>query len=206
VTVHSSAIIRAGRRFCTRFPSSFVRAKCQTAQAIVRLAQPKMPAETSNGTSGRLNVRIRYLLAGAAASRDFDGTGVVALCRGLSSFRTWRGVVAVNYHRTSFKPSRAAHVWGKCMRSLSKLAIAFVVAAAAYGVLHPVGGNNGVRAIRTNDKMERRLIWQGDGQQDQNLKLLLAQKIFAGDGAVSARPGAPGDRSSSADGQGRPSS
>lgn len=89
------------------------------------------------------------------------------------------------------------------MRSLSKLAIACVVVAATYGVLHPGGGDNRVLAVRTNDRMERHLIWQGAGQNDQNLKLLLAEKIFEGGGSVSARPG---DRSSRADGQGRPSS
>jgi hypothetical protein len=92
------------------------------------------------------------------------------------------------------------------MRSLTKLAIAFVLVAAAYGVLHPVGGNNQKIAVRTNDRIERHLIWQGDGQNDQNLKLLLAEKIYEGGGGVSVRPGEPADRSSSADGQGRPSS
>jgi hypothetical protein len=92
------------------------------------------------------------------------------------------------------------------MRSLTKLAITFVVVAAAYGVLHPIGGDNRVLAVRTNNKMERHLIWQGDGQNDQNLKLLLAEKIYEGGGRVSDRPGDPSDRSSSTDGQGRPSS
>jgi hypothetical protein len=92
------------------------------------------------------------------------------------------------------------------MRRLTKLAIAFILVAAAYGVLHPVGGDNRVIALRTNDRMERQLIWQGAGQNDQNLKLLLAQKIYAGDGSVSDRHGDAGNRSSSADGQGRPSS
>ncbi len=92
------------------------------------------------------------------------------------------------------------------MRSLTKWAIAFVAVAAAYGVLHPVGGNNRDIALRTNDRMERRLIWQGAGQNDQNLKLLLAEKIYEGGGSISDRPGDLGDRSSRAEGNSSPSS
>jgi hypothetical protein len=73
------------------------------------------------------------------------------------------------------------------MRSLTKLAIASVVVAATCGVIYPIHGDHRDIAVRTNSKIERQLISQGDGQNDQNLKLLLAQKIFAGAGSVSYR-------------------
>jgi hypothetical protein len=94
------------------------------------------------------------------------------------------------------------------MRSLTKLAIASVVVAAVCGVFHPFCGDQRKFAIRTNDRTERQLIRQGAGQNDQNLKLLLAAKIFAGVGIVADRKdhGDPDGRSSSADSRGKPSS
>jgi len=94
------------------------------------------------------------------------------------------------------------------MRILSKLAIASVVVAAVCGVLHPFGSDQRVIAVRIDNRVERQLIRQGAGQNDQNLKLLLAAKIFAGMGGVPDRkaPGNPVGHTSSADGHGKPSS
>ena len=94
------------------------------------------------------------------------------------------------------------------MRSLTKLAIACALAATAFGVLHPVRWDPRDIAIRTNNKIERQLISQGAGQNDQNLKLLLAAKIFEGGGSVPVRKdhADPGGRSSSVDSHGKPTS
>ena len=94
------------------------------------------------------------------------------------------------------------------MRNLTKVAIAFVLVATTFGVLHPVGGGKRDIAVRTNSKIERQLISQGAGQYDQNLKLLLAAKIFAGGGSVPDRnaPADPGGHSSSIDSHGKPTS
>ena len=94
------------------------------------------------------------------------------------------------------------------MRILTKVAIAFVLAATAFGVLHPVRGDQHDIVLRTTDKIERQIIAQGAGQNDQNLKLLLAAKFIAGGGRVPVRKvhADPGGRASSIDSHGRPTS
>jgi hypothetical protein len=94
------------------------------------------------------------------------------------------------------------------MRNLTKVAIAFVLVATTFGLLHPVGGGNRDIAVRTNNRIERQLISQGAGQNDQNLKLLLAAKIFEGGGSVPARKdhADPGGRASSIVSHGKPTS
>ncbi len=93
------------------------------------------------------------------------------------------------------------------MRTLTKVAIASVFVAGAYGVLHNARDDRWNGAASANNLGERQLIWQGAGQNDQNLKLLLAVKIFAGRGNVSDQNGrgGPEGRASSADGHGTPS-
>jgi hypothetical protein len=94
------------------------------------------------------------------------------------------------------------------MRNLTKVAIVFVLAATTFGVFYPVGGDHRDIAVRTNNKIERQLISQGDGQNDQNLKLLLAAKFFAVGGSFPVRKSHadPGGRASSIDSHGRPTS
>jgi len=89
------------------------------------------------------------------------------------------------------------------MRNLTKLAIASVLVAGACGVLYPRDDAHRDIAVRLNNKIERQLISQGDGQNDQNLKLLLAAKIFEGRSNIPARkiPVDQSDHVSSSDGK-----
>lgn len=80
------------------------------------------------------------------------------------------------------------------MRNLTKVAIAVVLVSACAGVILPVRGDqrqitvgqNG--AVRTNGGLRFQLIQQGHGQKDQDLRLLLALKIFASSRADASGP------------------
>ena len=87
------------------------------------------------------------------------------------------------------------------MRNLTKVAIVSVVVAVACGVFHPVRGDHSAFADRPNDKIARQLIWQGADQNDQNLKLLLAAKIYEGGASVPDNKvhADPADRASDSD-------
>ena len=69
------------------------------------------------------------------------------------------------------------------MRTLTKVAIAIVVVGAGIGALLPAHCVDGARrdiAARSDDGNRVQLIMQGEGQKDQNLKLLLTRKVFEG--------------------------